>query len=317
LNLDNGSAGFEISGNGTLVYIEGGLDVFAVTDLVDIKTRETVERLEVGAAFEAVKFSPDGSRLALTLLGGGMFDVAIWERDREVLSQLTFGDDNYSPTWNPSGDRLAFRSNRGGRYELWSVAADGSGEPELVVDGETLLPDGKTAWSADGRFLLFSDVTSGASDIWVVDVESGETRAIVASMAAEEDPAFSPDGDFVLWSSSETGRYEIFAMPFPAGGGKQQVSSAGGRYARWAPSGDRIFYVGDTGVMEVPVTISGGALELGRPRLFLEISAVQHLAISSDGTTMAIGRHPLETMTSEVRVVLNWFEELKRLVPTD
>ena len=315
LNLENGSPGFEISRNGTLVYIEGGLDVFEVTDLVDIETRETVERLGVGAVFGDVEFSPDGSRLALTLRGG-TFDVAIWERDRKVLSQLTFGPDNYSPTWNPRGDRLAFRSNRGGRYELWSVAADGSGEPELVVDGETRLPSEKTAWSGDGRFLLFSDLASGVSDIWVVDVESGETRAVVASLAAETDPAFSPDGDFVLWSSSETGRYEIFAMPFPAGGGKRQVSSAGGRYARWAPSGDRIFYVGDTGVMEVPVTISGGALELGRPLLFLEISAVQDIAISSDGTTMAIGRPPLETMASEVRVVLNWFEELKRLVPT-
>ena len=65
------------------------------------------------------------------------------------------------------------------------------------------------------------------------------------------------------------------------------------------------------------MTISGGALELGRARLFLEISAVQHIAISSDGTTMAIGRRPLETMASEVRVVLNWFGELERLVPTD
>ena len=139
----------------------------------------------------------------------------------------------------------------------------------------------------------------------------------MASPADETEPAFSPDGSFVLWSSSETGRYEIFAMPFPAGGGKRQVSSAGGRYARWAPSGDRIFYAGDTGVMEVPVTISGGALELGRPRLFLEISAVRDIAISSDGTTMAIGRRPLESMASEVRVVLNWFEELERLVPTD
>ena len=56
---------------------------------------------------------------------GGLFDIAIWERDREVLSRLTFGDDNYAQTWNPAGDRLAFRSNRGGRYEIWSIAADG------------------------------------------------------------------------------------------------------------------------------------------------------------------------------------------------
>ena len=51
------------------------------------------------------------------------------------------------------------------------------------------------------------------------------------------------------------------------------------------------------------------------PHLFLEIPAVQEIAISSDGATMAIGRRPLETMASEVRVVLNWFAELESLVP--
>jgi len=69
--------------------------------------------------------------------------------------------------------------------------------------------------------------------------------------------------------------------------------------------------------MAVSATISGDSLSLGRPHLLLEIPAVQEIAISSDRKTMAIGRRPLETMASEVRVVLNWFEELKHLVPTD
>ena len=69
--------------------------------------------------------------------------------------------------------------------------------------------------------------------------------------------------------------------------------------------------------MVVSVTISGSSLALGRPSLFLEIPAIQDIAISSDGTTMAISRRPLETMASEVRVVLNWFDELERLVPTE
>jgi hypothetical protein len=47
----------------------------------------------------------------------------------------------------------------------------------------------------------------------------------------------------------------------------------------------------------------------------LEIPAVQEIAISRDGATMAIGRRPIETMASEVRVVLNWFAELESLVP--
>ena len=149
-----------------------------------------------------------------------MFDIAIWERDREVLSQLTFGHDNYSPTWNPAGDRLAFRSNRGGRYGIWSIAADGSGEPELLVGGENVLPGARTAWSPDGRHLLFDDDFSGSSDVRVVDVDTGEIGSVVATAAEEWEPAFSPDGNFVLYSSSETGRYEVFAVPFPEGGRK-------------------------------------------------------------------------------------------------
>ncbi len=317
LDLGNGSAGFAISHNGTLAYVEGGAEAFEVTELVDLESRETVERIEVGVAVGQVEFSPDGSQLALTIRGGGMFDIGIWERDREVLSQLTFDYDNYSTTWNPSGDRVAFRSNRGGGYEIWSIAADGSSEPELLVGGESVVPGGRTAWSPDGRHLLFVDLSSGTSDVRALDLDNGEITTVVATSAAEWEPDFSPDGNFVLYSSSETGRYEIFAVPFPEGGRKWPVSAAGGRSPKWDPSGDRIFYIGDAGVMVVSVTISGSSLALGRPSLFLEIPAIQDIAISSDGTTMAIGRRPLETMASEVRVVLNWFEELERLVPTD
>ncbi|MES1210884.1 MAG: hypothetical protein ABUL63_00990, partial [Acidobacteriota bacterium] len=65
------------------------------------------------------------------------------------LTQDAFKD--RQPRWSPDGTRIAFYSNRGGAYEIWTLGADGS-RPERAV----VLP-GRQAfhpiWSPDGRWL--------------------------------------------------------------------------------------------------------------------------------------------------------------------
>jgi hypothetical protein len=71
----------------------------------------------------------------------------------------------------------------------------------------------------------------------------------------------------VYESNESGGRFEIFVRPFPdAAGRREQVSIAGGRYPRWAPSGrSEITYVNPDGeMMAVPVTLSP-TLSVGRP----------------------------------------------------
>ena len=53
----------------------------------------------------------------------------------------------------------------------------------------------------------------------------------------------------------------------------------------------------------------------GQPSLTLGITGIDAFDLSPDGRTIAIQRVPIESASREIHVVLNWFEELRRLVP--
>jgi len=71
--------------------------------------------------------SPDGEWITF-YFGGKQEDIFVIRKDGSGLRQLT--DDVYkdrAPRWSPDGKRIAFYSNRGGKYEIWTIEADGSG----------------------------------------------------------------------------------------------------------------------------------------------------------------------------------------------
>jgi hypothetical protein len=77
-------------------------------------------------------------------------------------------------------------------------------------------------------------------------------------------------------------------------------------------------YISDKGLMKVPVANgrSGApSLSLGQPSLALDMTGLGSFDISPDGRTFAIERVPIEKAAKEIHVILNWHEELNRLVP--
>jgi dipeptidyl aminopeptidase/acylaminoacyl peptidase len=92
-------------------------------------------------------FSPDGSRIAYIYAPeDGTYphhsQIAVMKADGSDRRVLTASLDRQcapfplarEPVWN--GDRVAFAVEDGGNVHLYTVAADGSGEPELLVGGE-------------------------------------------------------------------------------------------------------------------------------------------------------------------------------------
>ncbi len=140
--------------------------------------------------------SPDGTHLAytswLTVMpyrGGVSVVQQLWTLDltRGRARQLLLANaSDIHPRWSPDGSRLAFSSNRTGRYEIWAVAADGS-DPRQVTDG----PGDKTwpAWSPDGACILFSHTQGGRVGLSLVTVGSGEITPY---------QPFGPDADIQL-----------------------------------------------------------------------------------------------------------------------
>ena len=71
--------------------------------------------------------SADGKFLAFDSRGGAQDDLFLLESDGKNLRQLT--DDaprDRAPSFSPDGKRIAFHSDRNGRYQIWTIERDGA-----------------------------------------------------------------------------------------------------------------------------------------------------------------------------------------------
>ena len=136
----------------------------------------------------------------------------------------------------------------------------------------------------------------------------------------------------MAYTSNETGRNEVYVQRFPELEGRRQVSVGGGYIPNWSADGREIVYVGASSgppeaVMRVPLGVGEGdppSLVVGTPeqlfdwRYFLQFGLRRHHDVSPDGRLLVINTTRAsdgEATGTEINVVLNWFEELKRLVP--
>jgi serine/threonine-protein kinase len=280
-------------------------------------------------AYTYPRLSPDGARVAFN---DGM-DIWIWDVARETLTRFTFDPGmNQYPVWTPDGRRLLFRSGRSGPPNLFSQAADGTGAVERLTES----PNEQAPYSVspDGNRLVFrEDVRATGQDLKVLTLQ-GDRRAepLVQTAFNERNAEISPDGRWLAYQSNESGQEEIYVRPFPdANSGRWQISTSGGRVPLWARSGKELFYVAPDGaVLGVRVEVAGGAsFRAGTPAKLVEGRYYTGSAAGTPGRTYDVsldGQRFLmikvavsidaASVPREIVVAQNWFEELKRLVPT-
>jgi len=129
----------------------------------------------------APHLSPDGKRVAVTVLTEGNLDVWVYEWERDTMTRLTFtpGFDGF-PVWSPDGKHIVFRSDRqGSAGNLYWMRADGGGEAvRLTESKDQQLP---FSFSPDGKRLAFLELKPQENfDIWMLpleDVESDHPKA--------------------------------------------------------------------------------------------------------------------------------------------
>jgi serine/threonine-protein kinase len=131
----------------------------------------------------------------------------------------------------------------------------------------------------------------------------------------EHRPMFSPNGRWIAYESNESGQYEVYLRPFPSAEGKRQVSTGGGGYPMWNPNGKELFYRSGEKMMVVDVEPEG-ELALGEPRLLFEKLVTAGYDVAPDGRRfIMIEEGESQPAPTELILVQNWGEELKRLVP--
>ncbi len=316
-----GQVDYALSDEGTLVYVPstgtGGL-INRTLVWVDREGQEEPLAAEP-QDYQSPRVSPDGSRLAITVNGSGGSDVWIYDLEREILTRFTFDPavDHY-PVWTPDGRRIVFDSGRGGGgHNLFWKAADGTGQVERL----TTSPTNQSAYSfsPDGKRLVFGETGAGR-DLQVLSMEGERTsQPLFQSRFNEARARISPDGHWIAYESDESGRYEIYVRPFPnVEEGKWQISSDGATEPVWAPRGQELFYRNGEAMIAVGIKTEP-TFTAGSPVVLFTGSytsgSVVNYDISPDGQRFLMIKAE-ETAAAQINVVLNWFEELKRLVPT-
>ena len=322
VTTEAGAAEFAVAANGSLVYIPGGAGLGDQLTVVSVDHQGGASPLP-GLPLDSyrdVRVSPDGARLALATRA----NLWIYDLTRATLSQPTTDPVARSPLWTPDGQRIVFTSRRAGYPELFWRPADGTGSDErLLTRAKDLTSLRANGWSADGRHLLFVEA-SATSAIGEVAIERpSDVRVLVKG---DSPSAVSPNGHWMAYQSNESGRTEIYVERYPELGSRQPISTSGGRLPLWSPNGRELFFssLDARQMMVVPVQY-GKTLVAGPPQVLFKFAMLPILFgsrpydIAPDGRFLIIPSGQAEVAGStapEIVVVQNWFEELKRLVPT-
>jgi dipeptidyl aminopeptidase/acylaminoacyl peptidase len=199
---------------------------------------------------------------------------------------------------------------------------DGSGAEEKL----RAMENGQfpTSWSPDGRTLLFtSEHPETKFDIWWLPVgDKGEPQPWLKTPFVETAAVFSPDGRWIAYQSDETGRFEIYVKPFAGPGRKETISTEGGTCPVWAPDGRELFYREGDKMMAVVVKTHPEFAAAKPELLFRGLYSSHHITANYDitpdgGRFLMLKVSEQESALNQINVVLNWSEELKRLVPTN
>ncbi len=317
-----GLANFTHAVDGSLIYMPGELE-FEGT-LVWVYRNGVVEPLPAPPrAYITPRLSPDGKRLATIVAGAaGLWDTGdiwVYDTERGTSTRLTFTGDNRYPCWTPDAKRIAFASSRNGVQNIFWKAANETSEVEQLTTGE--LNRRHPDISPDGKLLAFHEYHPlRIQDIWVQPLD-GERKAqpLLQTPFAEAVARFSPDGRWLAYVSDESGRNEIYVMSYPGPGGRWQISTTGGSGPVWARNGRELFYANGDQMMAVDITADED-FTAGNPKLLFEdrgmpLGAAANYDVSLDGERFVMVQP--QPAGRQLNVVLNWFEELKRLVPTD
>ena len=335
----SGAAHFSFSADGAMVYIPGAITNTGGRFLVfaDRNGNRKAIPLPAGEYFHP-RISPDGKRLVVGTDDGK--DAIVWIYDlasTAAIRRLTFVAANRFPIWSRDGQRVVFQSDREKDLGLFWQNADGSGSVERLTKPEEKVSHAPSAWSSDGKSLVFALGIGRESRIGLVSMDDGsKAKPLFNAPSAGNvtEASISPDGHWVAYDSFESGRGQIYVQPFPPVGAKYQITNENSgqpQFPIWSPDGKEIFYAqglggGRADLMSIAVQTRPG-ISFGKAAP-LPIKNFWHngapgaprgFDITPDGKEFVImvpsNDESGERQSAQIYVALHWLEELKRRAP--
>jgi TolB protein len=177
----------------------------------------------------------------------GNFDIVVTDPSGRQQVNVTAASraDEVAPAWSADGTQIAFTTNRAGRWQVWLMLADGTGQRPLPG---TTGDDVKPAWSPDGRRVAFESNRDGNWEIYVSDVEGGTPVNLSKSPSTDDiDPSWSPDGTKLVYASGQYGKGGFRLVILDVETGEKRVLppfTTDAFRPAWSPDGRRIAFTG-------------------------------------------------------------------------
>jgi serine/threonine-protein kinase len=320
-----GSAQFTFAKDGSLAYIplivpNKKLEpVWVTQDGISSSLRMTERN------YHSVSISPNGAYAAFRVPPRQEDNGDLWIYDLERRTEIRIAREvsMSTPVWTPDSSEVIYMTYN--PWALYRLKIDGTEEPKLITQLERMtsarscFPDGK---------LLLTDrdndhIPMMSWDIWTVTLDEGSTAItgpVIERPNNQNSATWSPDGQWIAYVSDESGGVDVYVEPHPGPGPRTKISIGGGFQPVWSRDGKELFYRSGTKMM-VAVTIeTEPELKVtGYKELFdwkyLSCGICQTYDVAPDGRFLMI-RDPEGPPIQRINVVLNWFDELNRLVPT-
>jgi serine/threonine protein kinase/Tol biopolymer transport system component len=309
IDQDHRHSNVALSDNGTVIYVAA--DRVQEAGLLWLDRDGNATPVPGGRVpFETSALSPDGREVAGDLVEGTKVQVWVFDLERGAKRLLVSEGDSFQPIWSRDGRFITYWSTPG-NSSVFRKRADGTGSAELLMRGRPalILED----WSPDGRSLLFSEYTNrGDTDVWVYS--DGKATPLLSSPSNEAAARFSLDGRFIAFEADDGGVTHVYVQPFPGPGPRTAISAEEGGLPVWI-NGGRLLFLSSGRVMVADVQTHPD-LRVGQTRPLNERRDVRHRIMPSpNGRRFLMLSSRAMEGPIELRIILNWFQELERLAP--
>ncbi|MHC4597106.1 MAG: hypothetical protein ACYS19_19440, partial [Planctomycetota bacterium] len=308
---------FAIADDGSLAYIP--VPPGPTTQLRPVLVTREGQALPLSTTlrdYHSVSISPDGAKVLFDVWDSPLSGIWIYDVKRNTLVPFTSDRSRRCPIWAPDGKHIIFRSEG----LLYQQKTDGSGKAELLANMYVSRP---SSCSSDGKQLLVTIVDPNSrNDIWVVPVEEQSQQSpfpFIQRNQHQRQAVWSPDGEWVAYSSDETGAPEIYVAPYPGPGPTIPISTQGGQEPVWSRDGKELYYRNDYKMIAATFETEPEFRVISTRDLFedrfVSCKICKMYDVAPDGKFVMI-QESKESL-QQINIVLNWFEELKQLAPTE
>jgi serine/threonine protein kinase/Tol biopolymer transport system component len=321
-DTNSGAGQFSFSSSGSMVYAPGG--IFPANNnqafWVDRNGHAELIKSLTGDTTSA-RISPDGNRITYV----SQNQIWTYDIERQISERLTSGSISASPShpvWTPDGRRLIFAFREFGPGNLFWMPVDSSASMEKLWSSEW------GAWSGscspDGNSFAFLEETSDNNlNIMLLNLKDRKAVPFAATSTNGWHAEFSLDGKWLAYTSDELGTDEVFVKAL-SGGRSVRISPDGGDGPLWGKSGKRIYFQKGDRMFVADILRTEPDFAVSKPRQLFELPGFFRTApfrsydlTRDEQRFLMFKREEKEPqVTTEMVLVQNWFDELKRLVHT-